>query len=70
MLYTEENDGVTLFLSIGETIEYESEDGCQEGQILEIDETFDCLKVLPISEDSLISVPVWISASNIIIEET
>jgi hypothetical protein len=70
MLYIEENQKIEVFLSIGEIIEYELENGeIIEGIVLEIDETFDSLKVLPILEDSLIIVPTWISVDDIVIEE-
>ncbi|BBD64481.1 hypothetical protein NIES4072_18570 [Nostoc commune NIES-4072] len=68
MLYTKENeDNVTVFLSIGETIEYESEEGIyNEGQVLEIDETCNAVKVLPLSTENLILIPIWISGDDVV----
>ncbi|MDZ7968754.1 MAG: hypothetical protein RM368_28015 [Nostoc sp. DedSLP03] len=68
MSFIQENEeNITVFLSIGETIEYYSETGMYgEGEVLEIDESSNSIKVLPLSEDSFILVPTWISADDII----
>ncbi|MGV0105139.1 hypothetical protein NSTCB13_03851 [Nostoc sp. DSM 114160] len=68
MSFIQENEeSITVFLSIGETIEYYSETGIYgEGEVLEIDESSNSVKVLPLSEDSLILIPTWISADDII----
>jgi hypothetical protein len=68
MSYTKETEeSITFYLSIGDTIEYELDDGIHgEGEVLEIDETYSAVKILPIDETSLILVPRWISADDIV----
>ncbi len=68
MSYTKETEeSITFFLSIGDTIEYELDDGIyREGEVLEIDETCNAIKILPIDESSVILVPRWISADDIV----
>ncbi|WP_375501651.1 hypothetical protein [uncultured Nostoc sp.] len=67
MSYIKGNDeNITIFLSIGEIIEYEVEDGYVEGQVLEVDESSNAVKVLPLSGHDLIVIPTWISGEQII----
>ncbi|MBW4425324.1 MAG: hypothetical protein KME50_12960 [Nostoc desertorum CM1-VF14] len=68
MSYTKETEeSITFFLSIGDTIEYELNDGTHgEGEVLEIDETCSAVKILPMDESSMILVPRWISADDIV----
>ncbi|MEH2170798.1 MAG: hypothetical protein V7K41_29935 [Nostoc sp.] len=67
MLYIKETEeGITIFLSIGDIIEYEFEEGIYgEGEVLEINESSNTIKILPL-DDSLILVPRWISSDDVI----
>lgn len=61
----EDEECITVFLSIGDIVEYESEIGIEEGEILEIDESSNAVKILSLSED-LILIPIWINGESII----